>query len=270
MHPVLARLLAAAFLLASVACGDVAVPATRVVGLPDSVELHPGDSMRLLAYVTSATGGLAWTSSDPAVATVDAAGGVEARSVGRAVIRATLATDARVADSAIVVVTAPAPCTGCTGPIVSLSIQSIADTLGRAAELQAIHGTIVVTAWADVPGAIDSVDVEFRVDTLRLCVVPLASARSATACRANVDSTTGGIRRIPAGPHVLTVVLRRQRTGTVLASTSMAILVVDLAPATAVRSPLALASTWDPVENACGGPRRLTFSRSFGREMIDA
>jgi hypothetical protein len=180
---------------------------------------------------------------------------------------------------------------------VSLSIQSIADTLGRALELQAIHGTIVVTALADAPGAFDSVDVEFRVDTLRLCVVPLASARSALACRVNVDSTTAGIRRIPAGPHVLNVVLRRQRTGTVLASTSMAILVVDLAHATLLRRPLAPASTrYSRVPDGArparvslygatvslraaescrdanngGGPQCLTFSRSFGREMIDA
>jgi len=86
-----------AVLLALQACEDVSVTAVDVasVGItPSQGELVPGDTLRLQATLRDASGTplpgrtVSWSSDDPAVASVDASGRVQAETVGDTRIRA--------------------------------------------------------------------------------------------------------------------------------------------------------------------------------------
>lgn len=75
---------------------------------PDSAALVVGETFRFRATLTGTNSeGVVWSSSDEAIATVDATGTVTAKAVGRATITATAAYDLTVSDSVAVTVTPP-------------------------------------------------------------------------------------------------------------------------------------------------------------------
>ena len=114
MHGTLARLIAVVTLVAVIACGT---PTPVGVGGVVSVTIAGGDrslalggTFTLTATVETtgnASDAITWTSSDVAVATVDAAGTVTSLTAGVTTITATSTTDATMSDSIILTVVDP-------------------------------------------------------------------------------------------------------------------------------------------------------------------
>ena len=97
------------------ACRQVEIVAAEVARIdiePEAVELRPGETHRFTVVLTSAEGErlagrtIEWASADPAVATIDAEGRVDARGAGGTHISARVE---RAAGSAVVRVQAPPP-----------------------------------------------------------------------------------------------------------------------------------------------------------------
>lgn len=117
-------------------------PAPSVTGVAlDSGDfaLAAGQSRALRATVSGTGGfatGVAWTSSDPAVASVDAQGQVSALAAGRATITATSTADASKSARLTLTVTAPAPGATVTGVAVTPATLSL--SAGQGASLNAV------------------------------------------------------------------------------------------------------------------------------------
>lgn len=242
--PFFTRLLAAAGLVACVAC-DATKPLTPVPPAtlalePDSVELTVQQGMNLVVSLTGARwSDVAYTSSAPAVASVDANGHVDALQPGRAVVRGTVTTFPLASDSVVVHVKA---CTTCLPDdrFSTVAFNAVTDTAGARQDLKSLHGTVVIDALVDIPPG-DTLQLQFRVDTVTVCTRErLAGQILSIPCRLNADSVIAGARRFAPGPHVLQLLLRR---GTlVLAQSSLPGWFAVLAPA-AVTAPLVSIST---------------------------
>jgi hypothetical protein len=155
MHKVSRTLLLAgvlAFGTLTAACGDkvTVAPSTNTVGVqsvlvsPPSASVAVGQSITIAASVTAdATTAktVTWTSSTPAVATVDATGKVTGVSVGTATITATATADASKQSASAITVTASSG----TNVPPAVAIGSVTDNAGAPVNLANVQGQINVT-----------------------------------------------------------------------------------------------------------------------------
>lgn len=134
--------------------------------VPSSLTLNVGESRTLTAVVTgSANQAATWTSSTPTVATVSAAGVVNALTVGSTTITAVSAASATARDAINVTVVA-------TGPVgqSTVSIQSVTQggTVFPVA-INNVQGQIDITLNVDIPQGSGVSSVVTKIDTVTVC-----------------------------------------------------------------------------------------------------
>ena len=197
---------------------------------PDSLSVLRGTVARL----TWRLGGTADTavqlrSSDTTIATVSDGGWVCAYRLGRVVIRATVASEPAATDSSHVAVTDGGPIEDGFG-LPSASIDAIVDSAGRVVDLQAVRGTIRITARLETPVCAGSTTASLFFDGVLWQTMPDEIPPGSTVTRsftADTRATNGaGQRLLPNGQHTLGVGLRL-KTGTIIASTSQVVIVAN-------------------------------------------
>ena len=166
------------------------------VSLPESLEITEGEELPIAAVVNPADAtnpALTWTSSDPAVATVDNEGNVTAVAVGEAVITATSAADLTTKASCKVTVKAAYI------PVESVTIESaeIEVEVGVSVQLQATvnpsNATEPDLTWSSSDETIASVDNNGLVKGLRLgeAIITAKAGDKTAQCKVVVTIATG-------------------------------------------------------------------------------
>lgn len=166
------------------------------VSLPESLEITEGEELLIAAVVNPADAtnpALTWTSSDPAVATVDNEGNVTAVAVGEAVITATSAADLTTKASCKVTVKAAYI------PVESVTLESteIEVEVGVTVQLQATvnpsNATEPDLTWSSSDETIASVDNTGLVKGLRLgeAIITAKAGDKTAQCKVVVTIATG-------------------------------------------------------------------------------
>ncbi len=214
----------------------VRVPAPTgswVVVWPDSLELSTGGYGQLSWRVgnvvdTAGSTAVRLTSSDTSVLEARPSGVLCGRRSGAAVVRARLVDAPSAADSArvrVFQVYDGSP---------SFSFQSVTDSSGRAVDLKAVRGTILVTVQLDTRPATPCYDppvlaLELGFDGKLWARGPERGTGGQYIYAFVVDTRAtdaAGQPRLPNGSHTMTAVARGS-AGTVLMSTSLALVVAN-------------------------------------------
>lgn len=192
--------------------------------VPDAVSLAVGESVKLEAVVTGGGANTARTvtfsSSNQAVATVDANGNVTAVSAGVATITATSTADANARDASVITVGG-----GTGGAEPTISIKSITTgNLGTPVNTQNVAGQIDVTLNVDVPAGSQVTEVQTLIDGDVVCSQGFSAGSLVVAANPELgteaqpveivcsvqtqafNATTGAVS-FPNGPHSLTAQL---------------------------------------------------------------
>jgi|SoiMethySBSTD1v2_1073268.scaffolds.fasta_scaffold02577_1 hypothetical protein len=153
----------------------VVAPAVRSVTVsPTSAILKPGDTQGFVANVDADAGvarTVTWSSSNTAVATVNATGVVTAVTPGAATITATSTANTTVSGAAALTVRAPTPAT------ISVQNITVTGTPGNTVNVNNIAGSIDVNLNVD-PGEQIVSSVEVRIDGNVACTQNLSGAQS--------------------------------------------------------------------------------------------
>ena len=159
-----------------------------------------------------------WTSSNPAVATVDSTGKVTGVSAGSALITARLASDPSIAN-AVAVTVAPSVGPPNNGGTASVSFERIIDQNGNSINASAASGFIQVIGRTDVPPSFTNGWIRLKVRGEIACVEPFLG-RQQFQHRCTFDS-----RRFTNGPFQM-ILEGVQADGVVFASATSQLLVL--------------------------------------------
>ena len=161
---------ASAGLVADTVSVDVVQVATAISVSPDAISLNgPGDTLRAAGIVLDAGGSaipgesVSWSSTDPAIATVDGAGLVTGIAVGETVIMAQAGSLS--AQVPVSVTQTPASITLSTD---SVSLSAVGDTLSIEAVVRDGNGAVIQGAsvtWASSDSSVATVDGGFLTTT---------------------------------------------------------------------------------------------------------
>lgn len=181
----------------------------RVTVTPAAMALAVGQTQALTAQVEVSGGAsqaVTWRSSDPAVATVDAAGRVTALKAGQAVITASSVADASKSASSTVTVSAPAPVPTVERVTVTpgtLALE-VSQTQALTATVQVSGGASQAVEWRSSNPAVASVDSGGRVTALTVgqATVTATSAVDPSKSAAATVTVTAPFRILPGGQRL--------------------------------------------------------------------
>lgn len=194
-----------------------------------SMDLTVGNSQQLTATTTPASVGVTWSSSNPAIATVDNNGNVTAIGEGQTVITATINDGSNISASCTVNV---------TNPVISeITLNKTSDslTIGQTDNLVATTTpSNTVVNWSSSDSSIATVDSNGKVTGIKAGTVTITATTVdglTATCIINVASTTGPIEPEPTEAEYIVNTARAKGENTNNASGEVSIIFKGIAEA---------------------------------------